>query len=358
MTVHSAWVIGGSGYVGAEFLRLIADHPQLELEAAFSRSEAGQPIDGVFPHLTGAHAGVTFFSLEDGSSFVDREGPLAIFCAAPHGAAAALLSEMLAQLEKAGRPARVLDTSADFRLRDLELYEKTYGVPHGAPDRVEQFFSALPDLPHSPAGEKHIAHPGCFTTATTLATTPLVASGFVRTPITVSAVTGSTGSGARASATTHHPERHGGLRAYSPLVHRHRVEMSGLLEPYAPPGLTGGPPAVRFVPHSGPFARGIHATVVADLYEPTDATRLRGIYRDFYRESPFVDVVDAPPQLKHVVGTNRARLGVFVEDGAVVVTSVIDNLVKGAAGGAVQWFNRLEGLPVETGLERTGLGWT
>lgn len=357
MTVHAAWVIGGSGYVGAEFLRLIADHPQLELEAAFSRTEAGQPIDAVFPHLTGAHPRVAFHSLDEWSSFVERDRPLAIFGAAPHGAAAALLSEMLARLESAGRPTRVLDTSADFRLRDLQRYESTYGVPHGAPDRVEQFFSALPDLPRSPAGERHIAHPGCFTTATTLATTPLVASGFVRTPITVSAVTGSTGSGARASATTHHPERHGGLRAYSPLVHRHQVEMSGLLEPYAPQGLTGGIP-VRFVPHSGPFARGIHATVVADLYEPTDAKRLREIYRDFYRESPFVDVVDAPPQLKHVVGTNRARLGVFVEEGAVVVTSVIDNLVKGAAGGAVQWFNRLEGLPVETGLGRTGLGWT
>ena len=197
-----------------------------------------------------------------------------------------------------------------------------------------------------------IAHPGCFTSAVTLGCSPLHALHLVQPRVVVSAVTGSTGSGREPSATTHHPERHGNLRAYSPLKHRHEIEMRTLV------GQQGkGPVEVLFVPHSGSFARGIHATIHARLLRPISTAELVERIAGFYQHTPFVSVTAAPPTLKEVVGTNRCRLGVVVRGLTLVVTSVIDNLVKGAAGGAVQWMNRLFGFDEDAGLRLAGLGW-
>lgn len=349
------WVVGASGYVGAEFLRLVASHPHLELEAAFSKSSGGARISGALGHLTGPYPDETFSSLEEWPSFVTRSGPLVILCATPHGATAPLVAQMVERLTEAKRPFRIYDTSADFRFRDLVRYERIYGAEHAAPELCEQFYCGLPDLPESDASGRHYAHPGCFTTAVTLAAAPLVNSGAAGRSITVSAVTGSTGSGASPGAGTHHPERHGGFRAYRPLRHRHQVEMESLLRGFVPSGVA---PIVRFIPHSGPFARGIHATLVAPLDEVTNTQALSEFFTTFYENSPFVDVCEDPPQLKHVVGTNRARIAVFVEGDTVVVTSVIDNLVKGAAGGALQWLNRSQKWDETLGLDQSGLGWT
>jgi N-acetyl-gamma-glutamyl-phosphate reductase len=175
----------------------------------------------------------------------------------------------------------------------------------------------------------------------------------VEDDVFASAVTGSSGSGRTPSATTHHPERHADLRAYSPLAHRHEPEMRSLLA-----AANGGrEPDVQFVPHSGPFVRGIHATVRMTLREAASAEALARIASDAYAGGTFVRAGTTPPRLTDVVGTNRARLGIATRGRTLVVTSVIDNLVKGAAGGGILWLNRLLGWPDDRGLTLPGVGW-
>jgi N-acetyl-gamma-glutamyl-phosphate reductase len=247
----------------------------------------------------------------------------------------------------------VVDLSADFRLPSVAHYEEVYGGSHGAPDRYDAFTCALPDLEaHTPSGP--VAHPGCFTTAVTLACAPAHVGGLASGPFRVAAVTGSTGSGRNPSPTTHHPERHGSLKAYLPLHHRHAPEMSMLLARVRD---GGDEPEVLFVPHSGPFARGIHATVHVELARAMTTEQLLALYTKFYADAPFVSVSDQPPVLKEVIGTNRCRIGVAASGSHGVVFSVIDNLTKGAAGGAVQWMNRLCGFEPDAGLRLPALGW-
>jgi N-acetyl-gamma-glutamylphosphate reductase len=393
-------ILGASGYVGGELLRLLAFHPVLRLAGAVSGSHAGAPIASVFPHLLAAYPSTRFVeggrpgdlldlggalgptsgaagSLPTAAAGAASPAPLAVFSALPHGHAATALDALLSAAEARGRELLVVDLAADFRLADPDLYARIYGRPHPAPGRLASFYCGLPDLCRArPQGP--VAHPGCFTTAVTLAAAPLVALGLVTPELVASAVTGSTGSGREPAAATHHPERHGDLRAYNPLGHRHRPEMElllgragrawgeGRVRPGTAPAGTGGAeerwagvaPSVAFVPHSGPFARGIHATVVGHLREPLAAEELAARLAAFYADSPFVSVSTAPPRLKEVVGTNRCHLGVATHGHEVVVLSVLDNLVKGAAGGGVQWMNRLLGLPDDTGLALPGLGWS
>ena len=169
----------------------------------------------------------------------------------------------------------------------------------------------------------------------------------------VTGMTGRTGSGRGRQPGTHHPERHSNLYAYKPLAHRHAPEIEALAE-----AVTGKHTRVHFVPHSGPFARGIHVTVHAKVAGSVSTSHLVDVYQQAYAEAPFVHVVDGTPRLKSVVASNHCQVGVAAGDGAVVVMSVIDNLVKGAAGGAVQWMNRLWGLPETSGLLATAPGWT
>jgi N-acetyl-gamma-glutamyl-phosphate reductase len=249
---------------------------------------------------------------------------------------------------------QLVDLSADFRLGDAALHERIYGAPHDAPARLPGFTCALPDLEHvTPPGP--IAHPGCFTTAVTLAIAPLVALDLAEPSFFASAVTGSTGSGRTPSPATHHPDRHANFRAYNPLAHRHAPEMEMLA---ARAASSADAVRVLFTPHSGPFARGIHATVHARLLHEVDAERLAAAMAGFYAHTPFVHVTASPPALSEVVGTNRARLGVAVRDRDAVVFSAIDNLTKGASGGALQWMNRLCGLDETAGLLLPGLGWS
>ncbi len=166
-------------------------------------------------------------------------------------------------------------------------------------------------------------------------------------------ITGSTGSGRSPQPGTHHPERHSNLYAYKPLSHRHAPEIAALSE-----AASGRQALVHFVPHSGPFARGIHVTVQAKASQRVSDSQLRSAFESAYADSPFVSVVAGTPRLKSVVGSNYCQLGVACTDDAVVVMSVIDNLVKGAAGGALQWMNRLWGLPETTGLATAAPGWT
>ena len=345
-------ILGATGYVAGELLRLLAGHPHLRLRAAVSHSRAGQPITRTFPHLRGSWDDACFDQASALDGLLDAAGPVAIFACLPHGQTAARLDDLLSRAADRETALRVVDLSADFRLPSPAHYERIYGAPHPAPERYGAFTCGLPELtPETPRGP--VAHPGCFTTATVLACAPAQALGLSRPHFRVAAVTGATGSGRKPSATTHYPDRHGSLKGYSPLAHRHAPEMEMLL------GRLGSvAPEVSFVPHSGPWSRGIHATVHLDLVQPMTREELAAAYLDFYREAPFVSVGIEPPRLKDVVATNRCHLGVAAEGDRAVVFSVIDNLTKGAAGGALHWMNRLCGCEETAGLRLPGVGWS
>jgi N-acetyl-gamma-glutamyl-phosphate reductase common form len=348
---HAVAVLGGTGYVAGEFLRLLAGHPALTLAAVSSESRTGQPLGAAFPNLALAWP-ETRFCDEAGLEAAVRDGRVrALFCAAPHGAAAARVDTLLKIAHAAGAPLTVVDASADFRFRDPADYAAVYGHPHPCPERLAEFACALPEhLAGRPA--PHVGHPGCFVTSVLLGIVPLLAAGQAQPEFFVSAVTGSTGAGRKLGETTHHPERHGNMFAYQPLVHRHRPEIEQLAAEAA------GPCTVHFVPHSGPWARGIHATIHGRLAAPASAAALRATLAQAYAGSPFVEVIDTPPRIKDVAGSNCARLAVAADRESFVVMSVIDNLAKGAAGGALQWMNRLLELPEDAGLRLPGPAWT
>jgi N-acetyl-gamma-glutamyl-phosphate reductase common form len=345
-------VLGGSGYVAGEMLRLIAAHPQLELAAAVSTSQIGEPVAASFPHLQGAYPNARFVSLEATSERLGDAGHWIVLSAAPHGASAQIVDALLGAGEAAGIRLTVVDASADFRFADPAAFAAVYGHEHAAPTRLSAFRCAVPE--HLAAIDTpHAAHPGCFATAMLLAIVPLVRSGLVADVFDASAVTGSTGAGRTPRETTHHPVRQSNLFAYQPLAHRHGPEVRALTQ-----AATGRPIELNFVPHSGPFARGIHATVFARPTSRTGTDAVNEALHEFYAGSPFVRVQQQPPRMKDVVASNYALLSATVGSGSVVVCSVLDNLVKGAAGGSIQWVNRLLGLPETIGLEEPAAGWT
>jgi N-acetyl-gamma-glutamylphosphate reductase len=406
-------VLGGSGYVAGEALRLLAGHPRLVVAGVTSESQAGQPLAEAFPHLASSYPGVRFSGAEDLPRLLELvaevasgaagAGRAAALCAAPHGAAAKRVDALLAAAERAGVRLAVVDLSADFRFAAAADYERVYGHPHGAPRRLAQFRCALPEHADLVFGDddaagtagtaraaqtagaaepggvaepggaaraaqaaeaapdplRHLGHPGCFPTAVLLAAVPLLRLGWIEPSLQVVAVTGSTGAGRAPSPTTHHPARRSNLFAYSPLAHRHEPEMRALAAAAA-----GEPVEIHFVPQAGPFARGIYATLQARLLHPAwpgrEAENAAAVAADlarFYAAAPFVDVALEPPRLQDVVGSNRCRLGVAVSGDRLVAFSAIDNLTKGAAGGGIQWLNRLLGFPETAGLDQPGIGW-
>ena len=347
-----AVVLGASGYVGGELLRLITTHPGFELAAAVSDSRAGSGVAETFAHLSQGLSATKFVGRDDWQSEIDDGANVAVFSAAPHGASAALIAKTLCTANEKRWTVHVVDSSADFRYAEQSAWEAVYGAKHGAPELLAEFSSVLPE--HAKAvSTPHIGHPGCFATATLLATVPLISSGLTESEVYVCGVTGSTGSGHSPQAGTHHPERNSNLHAYKPLAHRHAPEMAGLTT-----AASGRETYVRFVPHSGPFARGIHVTVQARAVSTISEQQLREVYVQAYASSPFIEVVNATPKLKNVVASNMCHIGVATDGESVVVMSVIDNLVKGAAGGAIQWMNRLWDLPETAGLTASAPGWT
>ena len=348
----SAVVLGATGYVGGELLRLISQHPNFELAAAVSNSRNGYPIAATFPNLASAFSRQCFVGHNACFDSIDAGSEVAVFSAAPHGSSAGIIQTALEVAASRKLLVHVVDSSADFRFNNRSDYESVYSTKHGAPDLLAEFASGVPehvvdvDVPH-------IGHPGCFATAVLLAAVPLSKSGLTQDEIFVTGITGSTGSGRTPQAGTHHPERHGNLYAYKPLAHRHAPEMEALNK-----AATGRDMKINFVPHSGPFARGIYATVQAKVSSPVSVDQLRKVYEDAYADSPFIEVIDGTPRMKNVVASNRCQIGVAANADTVVVVSTIDNLVKGAAGGAVQWMNRLWGLPETSGLTAAAPGWT
>jgi len=348
-------VLGGTGYVAGEVLRLVICHPRLELAGVMSDSQPGEALAKAFPHLAPVLRDLRFLSETEIEGLITSLPKSAVFAAAPHGVSASLIDKLLRAAEAAGTHPHIVDISADYRYRSAETYTAVYKHTHGAPSRLKDFTCALPEHLSTPP-TPHIAHPGCFATATLLASVPLLSLGLASPTLFVNGVTGSTGSGREPVDGTHHPTRHSDIYAYNPLAHRHASEITACAA--AASGITAN---FAFVPHSGPFARGIHVTVqgsVARTQDGLDSETLLAKLRKFYEGSIFIRIVGSPPRLKDVVASNYAHLHATTDGRTLAVMCVIDNLTKGAAGGAVQWMNRLLALPESTGLTAPAAGWT
>jgi N-acetyl-gamma-glutamyl-phosphate reductase len=345
-------VLGGTGYVAGELLRLIAAHPKLELEGVLSDSQPGEPVAKTFPHLAPVYPETKFASLD---AITDLAGSLpraAILSAAPHGVAAKLIDGLLAAAERKATQPRVIDISADYRYATAGAYEAVYKHAHGAPSRIAQFSCAVPehlDELRTP----HVAHPGCFATAVLLASVPLLKLGLTEPRLFAAGITGSTGSGRTPGPGTHHPQRHSDLYAYNPLSHRHTPEIAALAQAASQVAAE-----FNFVPHSGPFARGIHVTVQGTSRRPIKTPELLEALREFYKNRPFVRVIPEMPHVKDVAGSNYAYVSGAANGQTIAAMCVVDNLVKGAAGGAIQWLNRIFGFEETAGLIAPAAGWT
>ncbi|HEU4623367.1 MAG TPA: N-acetyl-gamma-glutamyl-phosphate reductase [Steroidobacteraceae bacterium] len=345
-------ILGGTGYVAGELLRLVAGHPNFELAAILSDSQPGEPVGKAFPHLAAIYPTTQFKSQDEVARLIAELPQSAIFGAAPHGVSHVLIDSLLKTAERAKTQPRVVDISADYRYSSPEAYAAVYKHQHGVPDRIKDFTCALPE--HLQKLEtKHVAHPGCFSSSALLASVPLLALDLVEPTLFLSGVTGSTGSGRKPVEGTHHPLRHSDLYSYNALAHRHTPEIAACAK-----RVSGVDAEFAFVPHSGPFARGIHMTVQARLKPSTDPARVLPALREFYARAPFVRVLDSAPRLKDVVTSNYAHLWATASGRTVAVMCVLDNLNKGAAGGAVQWMNRIYGLPETAGLVTPAPGWT
>jgi N-acetyl-gamma-glutamyl-phosphate reductase len=344
-------VIGGSGYVSGETLRLVAQHPRLTLGAAVSTSQAGEAIADSFPHLAGIYKEQSFVSTEAAIERLGEAPHWVVLSAAPHGASAQIVDRLLLTAEAAGVKLTVVDASADFRFQDPEAYARVYGHPHAAPARLAEFRCAVPEhLAY--INTPHAAHPGCFATALLLGIVPLAAMDLAQGEYFASAITGSTGAGRTPRDTTHHPMRHNNLFAYQALAHRHSPEVAALAE-----SATGRSIRLHFVPHSGPFTRGIHATIFAQHGGRLRTKDVVEALTEFYRGSTFVRVTAEPPRMKDIVASNYATLSASADGDTIAVYSVLDNLIKGAAGGSLQWVNRLLGLADSEGLIAPTAGW-
>ena len=345
-------VLGGTGYVAGELLRLIAGHPSFELAAVLSDSQPGASVGNAFPHLASVFADTKFKSQDEVERLVAELPQSAVFSAAPHGVSAALIDSLLKTAERAKTKPRVVDISADFRYSSASAYEAVYKHAHGAPERIRDFTCAVPEHLKK-LDTPHVAHPGCFATAALLASVPLLALGLTEATLFLSGVTGSTGAGRKAVDGTHHPLRHSDMYSYNALAHRHTPEVTACAK-----AASGVEAEFAFVPHSGPFARGIHMTVQARLKSPLDTARALAALRDFYAHSPFVRVTDTAPRVKDVATSNYAHLSAAAAGNTLAVMCTLDNLNKGAAGGAVQWMNRMFGLAEGAGLTAPAPGWT
>ena len=337
-------IVGGTGYTGVELLRLLAQHPQAEVAVITSRSEAGVKVADMYPNLRGHYDNLAF-SVPDVATLGACD---VVFFATPHGVAHALAGELLA----AG--TRVIDLSADFRLQDAEEWAKWYGQPHGAPQLLPEAVYGLPEVNREAIkGARLIAVPGCYPTATQLGLIPLLEAGLADpSRLIANCASGVSGAGRGAKVGSLLCEASESMMAYSAKGHRHLPEISQGLRRAA-----NGPVGLTFVPHLAPMIRGIHATLYATVADR--GVDLQALFEQRYAGEPFVDVMPAGshPETRSVRGANVCRIAVHRPQGGelVVVLSVIDNLVKGASGQAVQNMNILFGLDERLGLAHAAL---
>ncbi len=335
-------IVGATGYTGAELLRLLAAHPRVEVTAVTSRQEAGKPVAEEFPNLRG-HYDLSFSAPE-----MSQLAQMAdvVFFATPHGAAMAGVPALLEQ------GVRVIDLSADFRLRDASVWGQWYGQPHTAPQLLKDAVYGLPEFAgEAIAAARLVACPGCYPTAVQLALLPLLQEGLVELRgIVADCKSGVSGAGRTAKLGSLFCETADNFAAYAGGGHRHQPEIDQALA-----DLAGEPVQCLFQPHLLPQIRGIHASVYARLKQP--GGDLQGLFERRYAQTPCVDVMPAGshPQTRSVRGSNMARIAVRERDGIAMVFCVIDNLVRGASGQAIQCLNLMTGLPEGLGLEAPAL---
>ena len=338
-----ASVAGASGYAGGELVRWLTHHPDVDVVHVTAFREQGRPLADVFPNLRGFGDHTL-----NGAGWQEmaRDSDV-VFLALPHGAA----MEAVPVLLEAG--ARVVDLGADFRLKDPAVYARWYGSDHVAAEFLGEAVYGLPEVNREALrGARLVANPGCYPTAAALALLPLLASGRVHGPVIVDAKSGVSGAGRNPSAASHFSEVNENVRPYNLGRHRHGPEMEQTF------AAAGTPIPVYFAPHLAPMTRGILATCYAPLSDSLTEEELLGIYRDAYGDEPFVRVLEeALPQTKATLGSNFCDVAVRVdaERGLAVAVSAIDNLVKGAAGQAIQNMNLMFGLPETEGLWSAGL---
>jgi N-acetyl-gamma-glutamyl-phosphate reductase len=344
-------IVGGTGYTGVELLRLLAQHPEADVQVITSRGEAGMPVAQLFPNLRGR------FDLAFSAPDVQRLKQCdVVFFATPHGVAQAMMAELLDQ-DALKQGVRVIDLSADFRIRDIALWEKWYGQKHACPELVAEAVYGLAEVNRADiANARLVACAGCYPTAVQLGFLPLLEAGLVRPDsLIANAASGVSGAGRQAKVDMLFPEVSDSFKAYASGGHRHLPEIEQGLRAVQSGDVA--PVHLTFVPHLVPMVRGIHATLYADLLDT--GIDLQALYESRYADEYFVDVLPAGshPETRSVKGSNYCRLSVVRPQGRnrVVIMSVIDNLTKGASGQAVQIMNIMFGIPEYRGLENLAL---
>jgi len=340
MSKTKVGIINVTGYTGVELARLLYQHPQVELASVTGRSAVGQKLGEVFPHLADID-----LTIEARLGDVEL-----VFSAMPHKESA---QEVINLLE---RGIKVVDISADFRLKEAKEYERWYSFSHPAPQLLAQAVYGLTELYRSQiASAKLVANPGCYPTGAILALAPAVKAKLLQPDIVIDSKSGISGAGRTLTLPTHFSEANEDTTAYALEGHRHLPEITQELEQLYPEQ----PLSVTFVPHLVPMTRGILTTAYAPIASGKIATgkkgaeELRKLYLDFYKDEPFVRVVNSPPHTKHTSGTNLCLVYPTTDQrtGRLIVISCIDNLVKGASGQAIQNMNLMLGLPETTGLQ-------
>jgi N-acetyl-gamma-glutamyl-phosphate reductase len=327
-------IINVTGYIGMELARLLCRHPEVKLASVTGRSAAGEKLGAVFPHLADIDL-VIQSELDD----VDL-----VFSAMPHKASAEIVLKALEQVSK------VVDLSADFRLKDTEEYERWYGVSHPAPHLLDEAVYGLTELNRPQiASSRLVANPGCYPTGAILALAPAVKQGLIEPDIIIDSKSGVSGAGRALSLNSHFAEANENVFAYALEGHRHLPEIIQELQRLAPKSSL----SVTFLPHLVPMTRGILTSCYAKLASDATKEKLTALYREFYQVEPFVRVVDFPPNTKHTTGSNLCLIypTIDVRTNRLIVIGCLDNLVKGGAGQAIQNMNLMLGFSETMGLE-------
>ncbi len=315
-----AAIAGGTGYTAGELLRILINHPDVEITAVTSTTTAGEPVHNIHRDLMG----------ECNLKFTDKPGePDVLFLCLGHG-----LSKEYLQINKISQNCKIIDLGNDFRLdEEYEGKKFVYGLCELNKEEIKK--------------SSHVANPGCFATSILLGLIPLVSSGSVYDDIHITAITGSTGAGKKLADTGHFSYRDNNLSIYKLFSHQHLGEIRKTLSPLCGNNL----PTINFVPFRGDFPRGIFASIYTKAKEGADASLLVEHYKEFYKDSPFVFVSDKEVSLKEVVNTNKCFIHIEHKNGQIHISSIIDNLLKGASGQAVQNMNLMFGLPEDRALK-------
>jgi N-acetyl-gamma-glutamyl-phosphate reductase len=336
-------IVNVTGYAGIELARLLSRHPGVELVSVSGRSAAGKKLDEVFPHMAPLDLTIT---AELGE--VDFA-----FSALPHKESVDVVRALIAS------GVKVVDISADFRLKNPALYQEWYGFSHTAPELLAETVYGLPEIYRKDISRARlVANPGCYPTSAILALAPVMKAGLIGTHVIIDSKSGVSGSGRTLNISSHYAEANEDVSAYALEGHRHLPEIEQEVARF----MHGAKPVVTFVPHLVPMTRGILSTIYAPLSGRLEASKdgiaeLKVLFQDFYKDEPFVRVSPVPPHSKHTTGSNMCVIypTIDIRSGRVIIISTIDNLVKGAAGQAVQNMNIMLGMPEKAGLEAAAL---